>query len=317
MKCYFLINPFAGKGGAHEALRKSIHEACEARGIDVEIHLTEHVGEATEFVRRICTACPDEPLRFYACGGDGTLGETVRGAVGFPHASVGVIPVGTGNDFVRNFSDSTLFLDVGAQLDATEMEADLIACNDTVAVNMVNIGFDCEVVKKKEELKRNRFVPNKLSYVVGVVLTLLRKPGVKVTISVDGGEPKRARFLLTTFANGAFCGGGFHSNPLAALADGRLDALLVNNVSRTRFVSLVGSYKKGTHLVEKNKKLLQWQKLSEVDMTFDGVQSICIDGEITEVRSLHMHILPRSLRFLLPCGVSYAAAEDCREEATV
>ena len=312
MKYYFIINPNAGKGTYTEALEENIRKSCEKRGLTYEVYHTTAVFDATDFVKKICTDEKNLPARFYACGGDGTLGEVVNGAIGASGVSVGVIPIGTGNDFVRNFSSGELFFDIDAQIDGEAERVDLIKCNDIYAVNMVNIGFDCEVVKKKEVLNRKPFIPSKLAYVGGVVVTLAKKPGVSANISCDGGEFVSKNCLLTTFANGEFCGGGFHSNPEATIDDGVIDALFVENVSRRRFVSLVGSYKKGTHLVPKNEKILENKKIKRVEFKFDVTQSASIDGEIFDFDELCIEVVPSAIDIIVPFG---AKKNKTRKEA--
>ncbi len=313
MKYYFIINPKAGKGAYTETLEENIRKSCEKKEITYEIYYTTGVSDATEFVKEICADENNLPARFYACGGDGTLGEVVCGAVGVCGASVGVIPIGTGNDFVRNFSSGALFFDIDAQIDGENERIDLLRCNDRYAVNMVNIGFDCEVVKKKEVLNRKSFIPSKLAYVGGVVITLAKKPGVSAKISCDGGEFLEKNCLLTTFANGEFCGGGFHSNPVATLDDGGIDALFVENVSRRRFVSLVGSYKKGTHLIPKNADILENKKVKRVEFKFDSTQSASIDGEIFDFDELCIEVIPSAIDIVVPRGVKRNKAR--KEEA--
>ena len=170
MKHYFILNPKAGKGIYTEELSKNIRLTCEEKNVPYEIYMTKGIGDATDFVRKICADKSLLPARFYACGGDGTLGETVNGAAGSEGASVGLIPIGTGNDFVRNFGSSDLFFDISAQISGEERRIDLLRCNDFYAINMINIGFDCEVVKKTVTLKKNKLIPSKLAYIAGVVL---------------------------------------------------------------------------------------------------------------------------------------------------
>ena len=131
-------------------------------------------------------------------------------------------------------------------------------------MNIMNMGFDCEVVSKTAEIKRKRFVPKNMAYTFSLIATLLRKPGMKAKLSIDGKEAQDVHYLLTTYANGAFCGGGFHSNPKSSLNDGKIDTILVNNVSRSRFISIVGSYKKGTHLAKKYEKQLIEQYMEKI-----------------------------------------------------
>ena len=320
MKNYFIINPKAGKGKHAETLSEKISSACERCGADYEIYLTASVGDATRFVKEKCAEGATLPARFFACGGDGTLGEVVNGAVGTEGAFVGLIPSGTGNDFVRNFSDKELFFDIEAQLGGENVQIDVLKCNDVYAINMINIGFDCEVVKKKESIQARGILPSKLAYIFGLVGTLARKPGVKARISFDGGETFESKYLLTTYANGKFCGGGFHSNPLATLSDGECDVLLVNDISRTRFVSLVGSYKKGTHINPKTEKILSTRKAERIDIEFFGTQSISIDGELFDFERITISCVRGALGFTVPRGVKlpeYFAQNTERESVTV
>lgn len=313
MKHYFITNPAAGKKSSCELLAENIRKACEEKNVCYEIYETKCVKDATNYVKEVCENHIDskEKLRFYACGGDGTLGEVVTGAVGYPFASVGLIPKGTGNDFVRNFTNKELFFDIAAQIDGEERAIDVLSCNDMYAINMVNIGFDCEVVKKMVKIKRFPLVPSKLAYILGVVPTFITKPGVNVSVSVDGGEYRKMSLLLTTIANGCYCGGGFHSNPEALVTDGKINALFVNNIKRLRFIQLVSSYKKGTHLVPKNAHILSTEDCETLDFVFDGVQSASVDGEIHDIHGkLHFEIIRGGLNFVVPAGSAFIKEEN-------
>ncbi len=310
MKHFFVINPKSGKGRHAEELEAQIREVCEAKGVTYECYFTKAAGDATRFVREICQSGEELPARFYACGGDGTVCEVVNGVGAREDAAVGVIPVGTGNDFVRNFSSPELFFDISAQVDGSESEIDLIRCNDTLAINMINIGFDCEVVKKKEEFGGKKFLPKKFAYLAGLAITLFKKPTVKLSLTLEDGTEEDKHFLLTTIANGGFCGGGFNSNPRASLNDGSLDILFVNNVSRSRFVSLVGSYKKGTHITEKNGSILRHMKCGSLRMKFPEARSASIDGELYDFEELLIECLPLAGRIVIPLGAEPLAVSE-------
>jgi YegS/Rv2252/BmrU family lipid kinase len=307
MKYYFVINPAAGKGKNTEGLSEKIKSVCEKAKVDFEIYRTKARGDAIDFVKRVIGGNLGRELRFIACGGDGTLGEVANGIMGSEDSescSLGVIPSGTGNDFVRNFTNKELFSDIDSQLDASPMPVDLIDCNGYYAVNMVNIGFDCEVVCKKEELQTRKLFPSKLSYIGGLVTTLIRKPGVKCKISFDGEAAEDYDLLLTTYANGEFCGGGFHSNPNSRISNGLINALTVNQISRLKFLSIVGSYKKGTHLVHTD--ILSEKTAKTVKFLFDGDTNVCIDGEVVKVKELTLSIAKSAVKFLVPRGCEYA-----------
>lgn len=311
MKHCFVLNPAAGKGKNTSELVNKIEEACLARGVDFEVYLTKGEGDATDYVLRMGYE-RTEPIRFYACGGDGTLGETARGIMLLDNregVSLGLLPIGTGNDFARNFSAKENFLDIEAQLDGEECAIDVIKINDDrYSINVTNIGFDCEVVCDMARFKRSRFIPSKFAYIAGLAVTFVRKPTVDMTISIDGEEPQKHHFLLTTFASGGFYGGGFHSNPKADPTDGQIDTLLVSDITRRRFVALVGDYKKGTHLTPKFNKILKNRKAQTVDMFFEEETNVSVDGEVIRFKELHLSIVSRAIRFVIPKGAALITA---------
>ena len=306
MKHIFILNQQAGRAGVHERLAAELTALCQAKGADFSLHRTGSSGEADAVIRRTCGESGE--VRIYACGGDGTLCGAINAAAPFPGASVGLIPIGTGNDFVRNFGESAPFLAPNAQLDGRAVKLDLLRCNDRLCANMINIGFDCEVVKEAGRLRRKRFFGEKLAYLSGVVLTLIRKPGVDLTVTPadEKAEGEEKNLLLIAIANGAFCGGGFRAAPRSQLGDGMMDVCMVNNISRTRFLSLVKSYHDGTHLdLRAAQKIIDYRQRDRLELTFPKLQSVCIDGEIIETTHLLVETIPHALRFILPRGVAW------------
>lgn len=303
MKHIYIINPAAGRNDVTADLSEKIRAAYTGENVpELDIYQTTGVGDATRYVREYCTAHPEEQVYFYACGGDGTFSEVAGGAVGFANAAVGLVPVGTGNDFMRGFDACERFLELEAQRDGQVIELDMIRCNEYYGVNLLNTGFDCEVVVKTSEIKRKKWVPRSMAYGLGVAIELIRKPGVTVELSVDGGEPQKRELLLCAIGNGARYGGGFTPLPFASFSDGMLDFCFVKNVSRFKFVSLVGTYKKGTHVIPENADILEYGRCQRVHMTFDHPQNVCLDGEVRQMSECDVELIPNGLRFILPVG---------------
>lgn len=313
MKHHFIINPAAGKGTFVRTLSDKIHAAAASRGIDYEIYHTKAPGDAIDYVAS-CVAADEDMHRFYACGGDGTLCEVVNGAPLSDHAEYALIPIGTGNDFCRNFSDRAAFFDIERQIDGTAMPIDLIKYNDRYCVNMLNIGFDCNVVERTVSLKRNPLVPSSMAYSLGVVFTLMHKMTTDMHIELEDGEIIERPLLLMSIANGQFYGGGFRSNPRASLDDGLFDVNIIEKVSRMTFLSLIGSYKAGTHL-ETAQKYITYRQASSLTMCFPSETLMCVDGETSLVSKLTVSIVPGATSFVLPLGVTCLSVKADEEEA--
>ncbi len=301
MKHCFIINPAAGKGKAQSGLEQEIRRVCGEMGEDCTVYYTEREGDCERYVRRRCAMGDD--VRIYACGGDGTLCDVVNGAAGFPNVEVGIIPIGTGNDFVRNFSPRERFMDMAAQLRGVTHPIDLIKYNGRYLINMLNTGFDCEVVRQVAHIKNNPLVPGKLAYIIGVIKVLIKKPGVRMRVSVDGGEPCERELLLTCVGNGGFCGGGFRSEPYASPSDGVMDVSFVKNVTRRKFISMLSSYKNGSYLARRDaSEIADFVRCSRLDIEFPAPQAVSIDGEIEDCVRLELSVERGAVRFCVPEG---------------
>ena len=305
MKHYFIINPAAGQGKVQSELEERIVVAAEKLGADYEIYYTKCEGDAEDYVRQTCKNLNGE-ARFYACGGDGTFSEVANGAYGFNDAQITVVPVGTGNDFVRNFDRPELFSDMEAQICGEAGDTDVILYNDRIAVNMINIGFDCYVAMRMNKIKRNKWVPRGCEYIAALVIEFCRKSGVTFsTVTLDGEALDEKSFLLGCLGNGSFCGGGFKSAPAADLRDGELDMCLVRNLSLLKCLKIIGKYKAGTFLTDMEAmKHIIYKKIKTAHMTFDGEgQYISFDGEIKRIKDLKIKVAPLAMKISLPRGI--------------
>lgn len=302
MQHIFILNPAAGHADTTAELTASIQKAFDDTAI---IYTTTGVGDATRFVRQYAQEHADEHLRFYACGGDGTFSEVVGGAVGFSYVAVGVLPVGTGNDFVRNFQNNQSFMSVEKQRDGQEIAIDLLRCNDRYCVNMLNTGFDCEVVAKMQEIKRR--VPANMAYALGVLIELVKKPCAHIKVTADGEPVCEGEKLLCAVANGGFYGGGYHPLPDASPCDGYIDVCMVDNVSRPRFISLIGKYKKGTHIIPQTADIIRIIRCRKLCMEFPAPRRVSLDGELIMMDRCEIEVLPAAISFVLPVDCSLNA----------
>lgn len=308
MKTVFIINPKAGTGKRIEKLRNEITETAEKLKVETEIYLTKAVGDATEFVKNYLEKFG--ATRFIACGGDGTLSEVVNGALGCDEAEIGVIPIGTGNDFCRNFEDSKRFFDLRSQLTARSRKCDAIKFSTALAnevksgycVNMFNIGFDCNVADMTNSIKSRRFITGTIAYIVSIFVNLVKKRGANLKLEIDGKENHNGPLLLTSIANGSYCGGGIKSNPIANLNDGFANVNIIYNISRLNFLSKLPFYMKGTHTKLRNiEKVIANRKCRRITVTpLNGLMRLCVDGEISDAGRTEFEVIHNAFNFVLP-----------------
>ena len=307
----FVVNPTAGKGGGKAALIDEINEICKKYGEKFEIHITSKKGDATAYAKRICEERKGEELRFYACGGDGTLNEVANGIIGSANAALAALPAGTGNDFIKSFSNLENFSDIEAQLCGKPKLIDVIKFADKVCLNVLNVGLDCNVVAAMKKIRSKINVPNKIAYTLGVIKSFFGKFGARYSISFDGGEPTDKIFTLAAFGNGAVYGGGYKAAPYASIDDGLIDVCTVDKVSRLQFLSLVGKYKAGVHAdPEKPLDVIGYRKCKKIRFAAEQPVGVCFDGEIEEYSGLDIEMIPEAIPFIVPRGSECLLTED-------
>lgn len=300
MKHIFIINPAAGKENYYETVKAALSRSKVE--VDYELYQTTAPGDATRYIREFCAANPTLQVRFYACGGDGTLNEVVNGVVGFENASVGCYPCGSGNDFVKYYGGKRVFYDLNALLEAKEEYIDLIRVGDRYAINATHFGFDSCVADIMRKVRRKKLIGGKNAYTTGVVVGLFKAMKNKCSVKVDGEllNPKET-ILLCTVANGQFVGGSFRCAPRSLDNDGFLEVCLVHPVSHVTFMKLIKAYTNGQHLDDpKFEKHIEYRrgKVIEVEAPEGFIYSL--DGELYAENHFTAEVVHHAIRFAVP-----------------
>ena len=304
MKHLFIINPAAGSRNRTDEYSQVIHKVCKQRGLDYEVRVSTAPGECTRIARE--AAQTGEELRIYACGGDGTLNEVVAGAAGFDNAAVTVFSGGSGNDFVKLFSEPKAFFDLGRLLNAEETTFDLIRCNDDIALNICSVGLDARIGIDVANYKRLPLLSGFRAYAASTVVNVVKGIAEHYIVEIDG-EVIDARQTMICVCNGRFYGGGFNPVPEADPTDGLLDVLVVKEVSRLQVPAVVGKYKDGRY--KELPELVRYFKTRQVKITCDKPTGINLDGEMRIAQEVTFRVADEKIRFFYPKGLTWSAQE--------
>lgn len=286
MKTFKICNPSAGSGKKNK--------------IDTDCYFTKSPGDCKRFISEEITK--NESSHFIVYGGDGTINEAVCALAESPakdSACLTFIPAGSGNDTVKSIPNS-----LGTKEGIYPL--DVIKFNDSYSVNMINIGFDCNVVSSASKFKRKFKISGKISYILGVITEFFKPFGETFEIDATLVNGEKFSFkgdcLLCAVCNGEWCGGSFHNSPISRMNDGVIELLLVKKMSRIGFLKLVGKYKKGTLFDNTGKITLpkftdkvSYLKIKEMEIS--GLKRICSDGEVTPCTCAKITVLPNFLRY--------------------
>ena len=304
MKHLFIINPAAGSHDRTKEYSVAIHEICSARDLDYRIKVSSAPGECTRLARE--AARTGEEVRIYACGGDGTLNEVAAGAAGFPNAAVTVFSGGSGNDFVKLFSDPKAFFDLERLLDAQEAEFDMIRCNGDLALNICSVGLDARIAADVASYKRLPLLHGFRAYAASTVVNVVRGISEHYVVEVDG-ETLDGEFTFVCACNGRFYGGGFNPVPEADPADGLLDVLLVKKVSRLQVPFVIGKYKDGRY--KELTELVRHLRTRQLKIRCDKAVPINLDGEVRTAQVVDFTVAEEKIRFFYPKGLAWRLKE--------
>ena len=301
MKHIFVANPAAGKKNSVDEIKSEVAKVADR--YDVSVYETQGRGDATRFVKEYCEANPEEEVRFYACGGDGTLCEVVNGAARFAHASVSCYPCGSGNDFVKYYGGREAFLSIPDLLEGEERRVDLISDGEMLSVNVANFGFDYAVCYTMEKVRRYPLLGGKRAYYAGIAKSLLTGRRHKARVYVDGRPMTDGEtIMLCTVSCGNYVGGSYKCAPRSDNEDGLLEVCMVTPVSIPTFLSLIGSYSKGEHLEDPRfSKVIYYARGKKVEVIAEDKNfGHAMDGEMVPSTHFTLEVLPGALRFAIP-----------------
>ncbi len=307
MRHVFIINPAAGRKDSVASLLSRVEAAFPDGGF--EVHTTSGAGDARAFAER--AAEDGEPVRIYACGGDGTLNEVVNAAAGCAHAAVTNVPIGTGNDFLRIFGRDgrKRFGDVAALRNGPQKPLDLMDCNGLLGLNVVCAGVDARVAADVHRFKRLPIVGGSLAYVLSLIVTAAR--GISRPMSVAMGPVRHTgETTLLCVCNAQYYGGGFRPMPEALPDDGVLDMLLVRDVTAFQFLSCVGKYARGPY--RSCPQLIRSWHGDRAEFSSDAELITVVDGEVMRGGSFTVRLSERKLNFFWPAGVAFPAPGSVR-----
>lgn len=297
----FIINPAAGSRDRTKEYTESIERICGGRGLSYRVVVSQGPGECRRIARE--AAQTGEDLRIYACGGDGTLNEIVCGAAGFPNVAVTHYAGGSGNDFVKIFSETAPFRDLERLMDCEEAEFDLIDCNGDFSLNICSVGLDARIGTDVANYKRIPLLQGFRAYAVSALINVFRGISEHYRVEVNG-ETIDGENTLICACNGRYYGGGFNPVPDADPADGLLEVLLVKKVSLLKVAAVIGEYKDGKYAQFPD--LIRHVRTRRVVIHCDAPTPINLDGELRVARDVDIQIAKEKLRFFYPKGLTWA-----------
>jgi YegS/Rv2252/BmrU family lipid kinase len=289
-----IVNPAAAGGRTRKLLGPAL-ERLHLGGIEVKIAETHISGEATEIARK---AYGGGVRNFIAVGGDGTSYEIVNGlfpqATGGERPTLGFLPLGTGNSFLRDFSGHVLEYAIESLLADRSRPCDVVRMRHRTGtihyINLLSMGFSADVAT----LRARRFSGwGELGYQTAIFLTLARFKRRPFPVRVDGVENfDSRRCLFLTFNNSKFTGGTMMIAPKAEIDDGLVEYVRWGPIGRLGLIRNLPGLYDGTHIEH---PLAERHAARRVEFNLDSPADVMVDGEVLRLHCEELDVLPGAL----------------------
>ena len=288
----FIVNPVAGNGFARSIVPK-LEEMIQKHNVDAEIVFTERSGHATELSEQYFKS----GFRYIiAVGGDGTFNEMSRSLISRKDVTIGIIPAGTGNDFIQilGFPSRLSDNDWDIFFIRKVIAMDAGSVNGMIFLNGMGLGFDAQVAAENYtepgKVKRG----GKHKYLWHIVKTLLFFKEKRMTVITDAGRHETDCFI-NTIAIGRRFADGFYLTPKAIANDGLLDVCMIKKLSLPERFSILLKVPEGKHITDRR---VNYYQTKGINLEFPEVVPFHVDGELNFSSKFEVTVLPAALKII-------------------
>jgi diacylglycerol kinase (ATP) len=289
-----IVNPAAG-GGKSARLAGPALARLREKGLHIDVIASTGPGHAVQLARE---AYAQGYRKFLAVGGDGTVHEILNGVfTGNPsgeRVALGFLPLGTGNSFLRDFTNQGAEASLEALLDNRTRPVDLVrlthAAGEIYSFNILSLGFTADV----GALTNRLFKPlGHLGYLFGVLVRVAQlKRRAFVLRSDDDTEWDTRRSLFLTFNNSKFTGGTMLIAPDANPSDGLIEFVRWGPISRLGLIRMLPKLYDGTHVKH---PLASRKSVKHVEFKIPVPVDVLIDGEIFSLECKSLDVIPSAV----------------------
>ncbi|HTT22522.1 MAG TPA: diacylglycerol kinase family protein [Candidatus Sulfotelmatobacter sp.] len=289
-----ITNPAAGGGRGGKLLGTALNRLRDA-GLEVKVATTHSRGHATEIAR---DAYHQGTRHFIAVGGDGTSYEVVNGlfpqALGKEPPTLGFLPLGTGNSFLRDFSDRGVEHAIESLIASKTRSCDVMRmrhrAGEIYFINLLSMGFSADVAT----LRARRFSHwGELGYFTSIFLTLARFNRRSFPVRVEGQEQfDDRRCLFVTFNNSKFTGGTMMIAPRAQVGDGLVEYVRWGPIGRLGLIRNLPGLYDGSHIQH---PLAECKAVRRVEFKLGAPVDVMVDGEVLSLYCEQLDVLPGAL----------------------
>lgn len=298
----FIINTITADAEFGKSLREHLEERNDIRYLAFN---TASVGMEEEIAARIISFFEGEKIRFYCCGGSGTMRNIMQGTGNYKNVELAFYPLGKTNDFLKVFNDDVdKFKDIDNLIDGHVEKIDYIKTNYGYALNSVSFGIDSILSQTLEEVQEYDIFGRRVPFFLAYFRAVINAKPRKVHYQIDGND---ATVNLTemVIGNGKVFGGRLKITDDENITDGLLDYVISVDSYEAKVTKQIKHMMKG-EIEELRKNTINGKCSKFVLKSADGAKlSLNLDGEIIHGGSeWEIEVVNQGMNFVVPKGVT-------------
>ena len=315
---FAVINGYAASKKASSKWTKA-EERMRAKGVVFHGSRTGKAGNAMELTFDACMA---GYRRFIAVGGDGTVHDVLNGIAAyvdghdsdsFSDFTLGVIPVGSGNDWIKS---TGVPKDICKAVDI--LEASVVRTQDVVRLSVLDfdalpqkkelavsymaniggIGIDARVCEKVNALK-TQGKRGKILYVTSLLRAISERKPALARVECDGKTVFDGAYLSMAFGVGKYSGGGMRQTPAAVLDDGLLDMTVIPDLPLRRIAREVPRLFTGTFLKVPELVVSRAKVVTVIPYDMGCSEPVEVDGEVVGKAPVEFRVLESQINIVV------------------
>lgn len=319
---FAIINSYAASGKAG-TLWKKVESVMKDKCLQFHGTWTGRSGNAAELTFDACMA---GYRRFIAVGGDGTVHDVLNGIAGyvewstssghpasFNEFTIGVIPLGSGNDWIKSYGISkdiekavdNLVLGATRPQDVAKVsildsqalphEREILV---SYMINVGGVGIDARVCERVNALKRSG-KRGKILYVTSLINAISERVPARMKVMCDGEEIFEGEYLSIAFGLGRYSGGGMRQTPAAILDDGLIDMTLIPDLPVSRIAREAPRLFTGTFLKVPELVVCKGRRITVMPVGDGATEPVEVDGEVVGRAPVSFEVMPEQINVVV------------------
>lgn len=305
MRHIFIINNSTGKQNASVTVRQELKLLEDSISFRYLAFDTNCPKDEIRLTKLMCDVFSDEKIRFYVCGGSGTLANVISSVTDIKNTEIAFYPSGSTCDFLKCFNGEVeAFKNLENLINGHIVHVDYIKSNKQISgINTFSTGIDVKVTTIFQKIHGLSYISAKLTYIIAAICAVIKFRSKRYRITADNNRIYEGNYMWIIAGNGRYTGGSFYLSKNARVDDGFMNVLMVGSLSlKDRLKAFKYAVSGRMDELGSKKETIRTSSLSIECLS--GKCDFNYDGEVIEGNEIYLTCINKGINFVVPDNVT-------------